>query len=574
MRHSSTKERARCPKYRPSQLEVWRDARVRAAYANGALQALRERLGGAVDKEIVVDSFGLEAAVALGYPNEKREEGGDALVPCNRLGCWFAFDDLQTAAQKLLGRDERHDELCFQILADLGLYEFYASASRGLAGRDGRPAGGRPAARRAHRRLRAAQERRRRLLLDAIAAVAVASRALAAEDPDGAPSQVDDLVTLLGGAATVPLLKVLRRLSVDKGDDGELLAPLRALTSAESAVDGTLRGSSCSRRTAWGSARPRRRVAAPRPAVAARDRGGGAAGDSRAQKAKRWRERLRGAEVEALYALLAADDDEAAAAVLAPRPPAEREWASFCSAYDRIKGSTTCRAPGVAAGGRGCCGGGRSVLRLHRVGRRRSTDGGAVASLSLQEFSTLCKQCRLLAPYLSVSKIDLLFITIDRKHGDDVANGNPARALVLHEFMEASSASPPSDTSRSLGARPLLLAAPEQLLHRHILHYCGALGSAQNVRFTLGPKGAPPHCASRRRTSPHVWTRGGGDARATLHRRVAVADGCDRAEAARRRGARLPEGRADRSVPGRAALWRRQLGDARRRQLDPRPRVP
>ena len=41
------------------------------------------------------------------------------------------------------------------------------------------------------------------------------------------------------------------------------------------------------------------------------------------------------------------------------------------------------------------------------------------------------------APYLSVSKIDLLFITIDRKYGDDVANGNPARALVLHEFMEA-----------------------------------------------------------------------------------------------------------------------------------------
>ena len=38
-------------------------------------------------------------------------------------------------------------------------------------------------------------------------------------DPDGAPSLVDDLVTLLGGDATVPLLKVLRRLSVDKGDD-------------------------------------------------------------------------------------------------------------------------------------------------------------------------------------------------------------------------------------------------------------------------------------------------------------------------------------------------------------------
>ena len=81
--------------------------------------------------------------------------------------------------------------------------------------------------------------------------------------------------------------------------------------------------------------------------------------------------------------------------------------------------------------------------RLHRANR--------VASLSLQEFSTLCKQCRLLAPYLSVSKIDLLFITIDRKYGDDVENGNPARALVLHEFMEAAIEQSPKQANQLRG---------------------------------------------------------------------------------------------------------------------------
>ena len=89
-----------------------------------------------------------------------------------------------------------------------------------------------------------------------------------------------------------------------------------------------------------------------------------------------------------------------------------------------------------------------------------------------------------------MSKIDLLFITIDRKYGDDVENGNPARALVLHEFMEALLRIAAIRHEHEPAARGLSLpAALEQLLHRHILHYCGALGSAQNVRFTLeGPK--------------------------------------------------------------------------------------
>ena len=81
-------------------------------------------------------------------------------------------------------------------------------------------------------------------------------------------------------------------------------------------------------------------------------------------------------------------------------------------------------------------------------------------------------------------------ITIDRKYGDDVENGNPRDALVLHEFMEALLRIAAIRHEHEPAARGLSLpAALEQLLHRHILHYCGALGSAQNVRFTLeGPK--------------------------------------------------------------------------------------
>ena len=74
-------------------------------YENGALAQLRAGAPAvsAVDKDIVRDSFGLEAAVALGYPPEQRpDEAGEALVPCNRLGCWFPFDDLQAAAQRQL----------------------------------------------------------------------------------------------------------------------------------------------------------------------------------------------------------------------------------------------------------------------------------------------------------------------------------------------------------------------------------------------------------------------------------------------------------------------------------------
>ena len=53
---------------------------------------------------------------------------------------------------------------------------------------------------------------------------------------------------------------------------------------------------------------------------------------------RHWRSRHRGAEIEALYDLLAAADDEAASAVPAPRPPADVEWSSFCDAWDKIKG--------------------------------------------------------------------------------------------------------------------------------------------------------------------------------------------------------------------------------------------
>ena len=214
---------------------------------------------------------------------------------------------------------------------------FYATrraASRGSR----RPTGRRTAAaRRADRRLRAAQERRRRLLLDAIAAAAVAA-ARCGGGPCGAPSQVDDLVNLLGGDATVPLLKVLG-LSVDKWvTTAELLAPPRAHVGGErrrrharvlkllEAHGGDL-------------PRSRRRVAAARPAVAARDRGGGAVVTE--LKAKRWRERLRGAGGDALRTARR-HDDEAAAAVPAPRPPAEREWASFCGVGSH-QGLVICR---------------------------------------------------------------------------------------------------------------------------------------------------------------------------------------------------------------------------------------
>ena len=173
--------------------------------------------------------------------------------------------------------------------------------------------------------------------------------------------------------------------------------------------------------------------------------------------------------MEALYALLAADDDEAAAAVPAPRPPAEREWASFCANWDRIKGLDD--LPGYPAWLQEVKGllwrwWSEVCFVFTASAAAGSTDGGAVASLSLQEFSTLCKQCRLLAPYLSVSKIDLLFITIDRKYGDDVANGNPARALVLHEFMEALLRIAAIRHEHEPAARGLSLpAALEQLLH-------------------------------------------------------------------------------------------------------------
>ena len=357
MRRSSTKERARKSstassdgttqeRARRLQSTVLHSSEVGAThaserlYANGALQQLRANapLISAVDKEIVVDSFGLEAAVALGYPAERREDHPDALVPCNRLGCWFAFDDLQTAAQKLLGRDERYaTELCFQILADLGLYEFYASASRGLAWVEtaDRPADGLPLDERT-----GGCEPRKNVVVGCCWTRSPLRRwrprALAAEDPDGAPSQVDDLVNLLGGDATVPLLKVLRRLSVDKWvTTAELLAPLRALTSAESAVDGTLRVLKLLEAHGMGICLDRV-GASPlldQPLLPALEAAARRWVTHELQKAKRWRERLRGAEVEALYALLAADDDEAAAAVPAPRPPAEREWASFCAAY-------------------------------------------------------------------------------------------------------------------------------------------------------------------------------------------------------------------------------------------------
>ena len=182
----------------------------------------------------------------------------------------------------------------------------------------------------------------------------------------------------------------------------------------------------------------------------------------------------------------------------APRPPAEREWASFCSAYDRIKGLDD--LPGYPAWLQEVKGllwrwWSEVCFVFTASAAAGSTDGGAVASLSLQEFSTLCKQCRLLAVPLRVE--DRPPLHHDRPHGDDVENGNP-RARSSYTVH----GSPPPHRrhptrARARGAFLSLPAALEQLLHRHILHYCGALGSAQNVRFTLeGPRCAATSCVT------------------------------------------------------------------------------
>ena len=260
-------------------------------------------------------------------------------------------------------------------------------------------------------------------------------RALAAEDPDGAPSQVDDLVTLLGGAATVPLLKVLRRLSVDKWvTTGELLAPLRALTSAESAVDGTLRVLKLLEAHGMGICLDRV-GASPlldqplRPAIEAAARrwvthelkkpSGGASGCA----APRWRH-LRAARRRRRRG--GGGGAGAAAA-------GEREWASFCSAYDRIKGLDD--LPGYPAWLQEVKGllwrWWSEVCFVFTVGAAGSTDGGAAASLSCRN-SPLCK-C------VDFSRRTLRVVDSSSRSTASTATSPTAtrRALVLHEFMEA-----------------------------------------------------------------------------------------------------------------------------------------
>ena len=60
------------------------------------------------------------------------------------------------------------------------------------------------------------------------------------------------------------------------------------------------------------------------------------------------------------------------------------------------------------------------------------TEGLGLFTMSLQEFWVFCKECHIPTPHLNLSKIDLLFVTIDAKNSRDSPH-NPQRAFVLSE---------------------------------------------------------------------------------------------------------------------------------------------
>ena len=129
--HFAQHQRARTPpaKYRPPQL----GGRGRRSGSMPGAARTRHHLG---DKEITPAG----GARLPGGPRRRARavQRARLLVRLRRPA---------DGGAKLLGRDERYaTELCFQILADLGLYEFYASASRGLV-RSRRPTGRRTACR-------------------------------------------------------------------------------------------------------------------------------------------------------------------------------------------------------------------------------------------------------------------------------------------------------------------------------------------------------------------------------------------------------------------------------------------
>lgn len=62
-------------------------------------------------------------------------------------------------------------------------------------------------------------------------------------------------------------------------------------------------------------------------------------------------------------------------------------------------------------------------------------EGQGLFTMSLQEFWAFCKECHIPTPNLNLSKIDLLFVTIDSKNSRDSPH-NPQRAFVLSECAE------------------------------------------------------------------------------------------------------------------------------------------
>ena len=151
--------------------------------------------------------------------------------------------------------------------------------------------------------------------------------------------------------------------------------------------------------------------------------------------------------------------------------------------------------PGVAAGGEGAAvavvvGG---VLRLHRVGRRR---------IDRRRRRRVALPAGILHPMQAVSTSravplrveDHLLFARSTAYGDDVENGNPARARAPRVHGGA-----PPHRRHSPGARAAARSSrspgPRAAAPPPHPHYCGALGSAQNLRFTL----EDPRCADRSR---------------------------------------------------------------------------
>ena len=98
--------------------------------------------------------------------------------------------------------------------------------------------------------------------------------------------------------------------------------------------------------------------------------------------------------------------------------------------------------------------------------------GIGIFTMSLQEFWGFCKDCMIPSPYLNLAKIDLLFITVDSKYKS--SPHNPARAFVLHEFMEGLvrlSVLKQKGTKDATDSGMTLPDCLEDMMHNHVLKY-------------------------------------------------------------------------------------------------------